>query len=55
MYKNIFPLINKLLDEYKTDLMSHVVNMLDRLYNIMGNAMFSHISKFKEVRELIGK
>ena len=28
MYKNIFPLLNKLLDEYKTDLIPHVVNLL---------------------------
>ena len=38
------------MDEYKSDLMPHVVILFDTLYEIMGNAMFGHLSKFKEVR-----
>lgn len=30
--------------------MPHVVNLFDKLYEIMGNAMFGHLTKFKEVR-----
>ena len=50
LYKNVFPFLNKLMDEYKSDLMPHVVILFDKLYEIMGNAMFGHLSKFKEVR-----
>ena len=35
--------------------MPHVINFFVQMYEIMGNNMFSHVSKFKEVRELIGK
>jgi hypothetical protein len=35
--------------------MPHVINFFVKMYEIMGNNMFSHVSKFKEVRELIGK
>lgn len=55
LYKYVFPLLNKLMDEYKTELMPHVVNIFSHMYEIMGNNMFSHITKFKEVRELIAK
>lgn len=43
------------MDEYKAELMPHVVNVFSHMYDIMGNNMFSHITKFKEVRELIAK
>lgn len=55
LYKNVFPLLNKLMEEYKAELMPHVVLLFDKLYEIMGNAMFGHLAKFKEVRELINK
>lgn len=43
------------MDEYKAELMPHVVNVFSHMYDIIGNNMFSHITKFKEVRELIAK
>ena len=43
------------MDEYKAEVMPHVVSLFIRMYDIMGNNMFSHLSKFKEVRELIAK
>jgi hypothetical protein len=43
------------MEEYKAELMPHVVLLFDKLYDIMGNLMFSHLTKFKEVRELISK
>jgi len=36
-------------------MMPHVIIMFEKLYELMGNAMFGHLSKFKEVRELIDK
>lgn len=50
LYKNVFPLLNKLMEEYKAELMPHVVVLFDKMYEIMGNAMFGHLTKFKEVR-----
>ena len=43
------------MEEYKAELMPYVVNLFVKLYDIMGNQMFSHLTKFKEVRELIDK
>lgn len=55
LYKYVFPVLNKLMDEYRAELMPHVVNLFVHMYDILGNNMFSHITKFKEVRELIAK
>lgn len=55
LFKHVFPVCNKLMDEYRAEIMPHVVSLFVRLYEIMGNNMFSHLSKFKEVRELIAK
>jgi hypothetical protein len=43
------------MDEYKSELMPHVIVLFEKLYELMGNGMFGHLSKFKEVRELIDK
>ena len=53
LFKSVFPLLNKLMDEYKTELMPTVILVFEKLYELMGNLMFSHLTKFKEVRELI--
>ena len=55
LFKHIFPLLNKLMDEYKSELMPTVITIFDRLYELLGNAMFNHLTKFKEVRDLIAK
>lgn len=55
LFKHVFPVCNKLMDEYKAEIMPHVVSLFVTMYEVMGNNMFSHLSKFKEVRELIGK
>lgn len=55
LFKHVFPTLNKLMDEYKSELMPHVINLFVELYEVMGNNMFSHLAKFKEVRELIAK
>lgn len=47
LFKHVFPVLNKLMDEYKAELMPHVVNLFSILYDVMGNNMFSHITKFK--------
>jgi hypothetical protein len=35
------------MDEYKSELMPTVVGVFDKLYELMGNQMFSHLTKFK--------
>ena len=55
LFKSVFPLLNKLMDEYKTELMPTVITVFDKLYELMGNLMFNHLTKFKEVRDLIEK
>ena len=35
------------MDEYKAELMPHVVSLFIRMYDVMGNNMFSHLTKFK--------
>jgi hypothetical protein len=46
--------MNKLMDEYKTEMMQYVVGVFTKLHDLMGNQMYSHLTKFKEVKELIG-
>ena len=43
------------MDEFKTELMPTVISVFDKLYELLGNLMFNHLTKFKEVRELIQK
>jgi hypothetical protein len=50
LFKHVFPVLNKLMEEYKSELMPHVVLVFDRLYELMGNQMYGHLAKFKEVR-----
>ena len=53
LFKSVFPVLNKLMEEYKTELMPYVITVFDKLYELMGNLMFNHLTKFKEVRDLI--
>ena len=32
-----------------------VCTVFDRLYELLGNLMFNHLTKFKQVREMIQK
>lgn len=53
LFKYVFPLMNKLMEEYKSEMIPSIVALFNKLYELMGNQMYSHLTKFKEVKELI--
>ena len=55
LFKYVFPLMNKLMDEYKSEMIPSMIAFFNKLYDCMGNQMYSHLTKFKEVKELVNR
>lgn len=47
--------MNKLMDEYKSDMVPSMISFFNKLFDLMGNQMYSHLTKFKQVKELINR
>ena len=47
LFKYVFPLMNKLMEEYKSEMIPSMIGCFNRLYDCMGNQMYSHLTKFK--------
>ncbi len=55
LFKYVFPLMNKLMDEYKSEMIPNMIAFFNKLHDSMGNQMYSHLTKFKEVKELVNR
>ena len=47
LFKFVFPLLNKLMEEYKSEMLPSMNGVFSKLFELMGNQMYSHLTKFK--------
>ena len=47
LFKFVFPLLNKLMEEYKSEMLPSINGVFSKLFELMGNQMYSHLTKFK--------
>ncbi len=52
--KNVIELLNKLLEESKTDLMPPIGNIINQIYILLGEELFYHL-KHAKAREVMEK
>ena len=38
------------MDEFKSDMVQSIILFFNKLFDIMGNQMYSHLTKFKQVK-----